>query len=501
MASGQLETGSFWAFTLIYLPLITISLQLFPSSGRLTRRMLRPIDSAAWTLQAAAHLLNRAGFGGTPEDIDVLHRMGSRCAVDLLVDYERVPSSAEALEWAGPEPDRARRIFEMRTADDEGKRILRREYAKLQRDRIVELRYHWLNRMCRTRRPLEEKLTLFWHGHFATSAIKVRDAHLMWRHIETLRRHAAGRWIDMLDAVTRDPAMLLWLDQAASKPTSPNENYARELMELFTLGEGHYTEQDVSEAARALTGLGYDAPRQEYVYRRRQHDNSRKTIFGVSGRFDARELLELIVDQPSAPRFITSKLWRFFAGTNPEPALAEALAHCFVGHKLQFRPWLRDVFMSEEFHAPSLRQRQIKSPVQWLVMGCRQLERDLPPATNCSQILRQLGQELLAPPNVKGWEDGSAWITPGTLALRHQYARQWLMRPPTPEYARAFPIKEFQTPEALLEAIEGRLLSGTLREDERAEVLTILSNPNLSDLQRLRQAIALVLCAPEYQLT
>src|ERR1051326_676451 len=273
--------------------------------------MLSALPAAKWNFGTAAHLLNRAGFGGTPSEIEALEKLGLDGAVPRLLDYESIPDETPNLPWAKPDPERIKKFQEFRelrrslrsaTAAErqsleEKARDLFREMQREQRLRLIELRGWWLQRMAKGPRPLQEKLTLFWHGHFATSAQKVRDPYLMWLQNDTFRRLASGNWKELLAAVTGDPAMLVWLDQTQSRPEHPNENYAREVMELFTLGEGHYSEKDVSEAARAFTGLIYDRPRQQSDYRPILHDPGLKTVLGKTGRLSWRDVLNQIVAQ------------------------------------------------------------------------------------------------------------------------------------------------------------------------------------------------------------
>ena len=259
--------------------------------------MLSPLPSGKWSFTTAAHLLNRAGFGGSPGEIEELVALGPEGAVARFVDYEKVSDGTEDPAWAKPDPERAERLRALRLATPEERRKLQQEEQRAQRERMIELRAWWLRRMASGRRPLQEKMTLFWHGHFATSAEKVRDVYLMWRQNEVFRRLATGNWLELLVSVSKDPAMLIWLDQAQSRKQHPNENFAREVMELFTLGEGHYTEHDVTEAARALTGWSYDRMAQDFVDRPMLHDRGAKTIFGRTGNFDGQDFLEMLVAQ------------------------------------------------------------------------------------------------------------------------------------------------------------------------------------------------------------
>ena len=266
-------------------------------------------------------------------------------------------------------------------------------------------------------------MTLFWHGHFATSSEKVRDAYLMWLQNDLFRHQATGNWLTLLTAVAQDPAMLVWLDQGQSRKEHPNENFAREVMELFTLGEGHYTEKDVTEAARALTGWSYDRLNQEFIERPRQHDEGEKTFLGRTGNLTGADVLEQIVAQPQAARFITAKLWTFFAGETPSDALTAALADAFRQSGNNFKPLLTTMFSSREFYSDSVIRSQVKSPVQWLVGSVRVLERGSVFApVICFGLTRNLGQDLFAPPNVKGWDGGLSWITTSNLLARYNDA-------------------------------------------------------------------------------
>src|ERR1022692_1521426 len=265
--------------------------------------MLKPLASERWHFPAAAHLLNRAGFGGPPADINRLLNLGPARAVSHLVDFESIAETTPAPSWAQPDPERAERFRAARQASPEERRRIQREQQQHERERMIELRGWWLQLMASGPRPLQEKMTLFWHGHFATSAEKVRDAYLMWRQNDLFRRLATGNWLEMLVAVAKDPAMLIWLDQAQSRKEHPNENFAREVMELFTLGEGHYTEKDVTAAARALTGWSLDRRTQMFVERPKWHDYGLKTVLGYTGSLDGQAVLEQIVAQPQAAAF------------------------------------------------------------------------------------------------------------------------------------------------------------------------------------------------------
>jgi uncharacterized protein (DUF1800 family) len=482
--------------------------------------MLKPLPASRWNYAAAAHLLNRAGFGGSPAEIDKLAALGPEKAVDSLINFETVPDTTSNPEWAKVDPDRFEKYKAIRDATPEQKQQLRREAMRDERNELQELRQWWLQRMATGPRPLQEKLVLFWHGHFATSAQKVKDAFLMWKQNDVFRRHAAGDWLTLLTAVSKDPAMLRWLDQAQSRKQHPNENFAREVMELFTLGEGHYTEKDITEAARAFTGWSYDRLNQEFNYRRNQHDDGAKTIFGKTGNFAGDDVLKMIVAHPQAAPFICRKLWTFFASENPSEQLVSALAAGFRGNRLQFKPLLRAMFHSEEFYSPEVMRQQVKSPVQWLISGVRMLERDLPPAELSANALRQLGQDLLLPPNVKGWDGGLSWITTSNLLNRYNYAGYLVlgensMNPPknpvnrkrarsrpsnSIDVAKLFADEVRKDKKLLAAEVQKRLLQGQLKAEHQSTLRAYLdAQGELDDLDVLH-ALRLVMCTPEFQL-
>ncbi len=491
--------------------------------------MLKPFAAVHWNFTTAAHLLNRAGFGGTPAEIEKLAAMSPQQAVSTLLDYERISDSTADPVWAKPDPDHAKKLAELRAASGDHKRELQKEERQLQRERLLELRHWWLERMAQGSRPFQEKMTLFWHGHFATSFTKVRDAYYMWRQNELFRRLATGNWLQMLIEVAKDPAMLVWLDQAQSRKQHPNENFAREAMELFTLGEGHYTEKDVTEAARAMTGWSLNREKQSFIHRPGAHDTGVKTVLGKTGNFTGEDVLEIIVAQPQAAVFITGKLWNFFAGEVPSPELNTALAAEFRRGGNEFKPLLRTMFLSEEFYAPALIRHQIKSPVQWLVSSVRMLECKLPPPKASVFLLSTLGQDLFAPPNVKGWDGGQAWINTNTLLARYNEAaaiaegdasllagmaagkkpaqrRQMENRLKKARIGgvnveKILTVEERSDKDQLLTALEKRLLQSTLKENQRQAVRDYLSSKGELDESDIRGAIRLIMSTPEYQLT
>jgi uncharacterized protein (DUF1800 family) len=493
--------------------------------------MLKPLSASKWDFTTAAHLLNRAGFGGTPGEIQKLVALGHEGAVSYLVDFERIPDHTADPDWAHPDPGKAERRRAARNASPEQRQQLQRQERQLENARILELRGWWLERMARGPRPFQEKMTLFWHGHFATSFEKVRDSYYMWRQNELFRRLATGNWLELLTETGKDPAMLVWLDQAQSRKDHPNENFAREVMELFSLGEGHYTEKDITEAARALTGWSLDPDSQKFIERPFIHDNGDKTILGKTGNMDGDDFIEQIVAQPQSATFITGKIWNYFAGEMPSPELNAELADLFRQGGNNFKPLMRVIFSTGDFYSPSVVRNEIKSPVQWLIGSVRMLECELPPPLISTNLLRSLGQDIFAPPNVKGWDGGLAWITTNNLLARYNQAAMLaqgdmsisvsLATGPTKNPGRVKQIQnrmrnmraggvdvdkiltepERTNKELLISALEKRLLQGALTSTQEHALRQYLDGRTDLDDSDIRDAIRLVMCTPEYQVT
>ncbi|HLX71852.1 MAG TPA: DUF1800 domain-containing protein [Verrucomicrobiae bacterium] len=493
--------------------------------------MLRPLSASQWDFTTAAHLLNRAGFGGTPAEIEKLVALGPEQAVSSLVDYEKIPDPTTEPSWAHPDPGRAERRRIIRNATADQRKELQKQENMMLREDMLELRGWWLDRMATGPHPFQEKMVLFWHGHFATSFEKVRDPYYMWRQNDLFRRQATGNWLELLTQAGKDPAMLVWLDQAQSRKEHPNENFAREVMELFALGVGHYTEKDITEAARALTGWSLDPDSQQFRYRPFFHDNGDKTIFGKTGDFDGQDFIEQIVAQPQSSVYITAKLWNFFAGEMPSPELSEALADSFRGNGNNFKPLLRTVFLAEEFYSPSVMRNQVKSPVQWLVGTVRMLECQLPPPLVSTNLLRSLGQDIFAPPNVKGWDGGLAWVTTNNLLARYNEAamlaqgdmaiaaamvtgpaknpartkqiqnRMRNMRAGGVDVEKILTEEERTDKEKLIAALEKRLLQANLTGKQEQALRQYLDTRTTLEESDIRDAIRLVMCTPEYQVT
>ncbi len=409
---------------------------------------LRPIPAADWSRDRAAHLLERAGFGGTPQEIDHLASLTPTAAVEWLVNYQAVvndhlPPFDESNIFDPPvEPFPKSRIDAVRMARANGEAmgvaikpggdrplqpVVNRFFYWLRADYLEVRRaaQWWANRMLTTRRPLEEKLALFWHGHFATSDAKLRDYRKSLKQLALFHTHGNGNFRDLLIGVAQDPAMLVYLDAGENIKGSPNENFGREILELFTLGVGNYTETDIREAARAFTGWTNDGLR--FVVKPELHDDGPKTFLGRHGNFDGVEIIDIILEQDAAARFIAAKLYRFFVHTDPSAGLVVELGQRFKTDGYHIGRLLRTIFLSRDFYSLPAYATQIKSPVHLVVSTCRKLGLDaIPGVPDFNTTTRTLGQELFHPPNVAGWEGGRSWVTPALLLERGNFARQVL---------------------------------------------------------------------------
>jgi uncharacterized protein (DUF1800 family) len=360
----------------------------------------------------ARHLLDRAGFGATDREVREFAALDRAAAVDRLLEGARRTAATRPPAFVDDPIERPGRL-----KDREARKAL---LAKL-RAQGLQLRAWWIGEMLGTPSPLTERMTLFWHNHFATSQRKVRSPQLMYRQNVLLRREALGNFATLLHAVAKDPAMLVYLDNARSRRGAPNENFAREVMELFTLGVGRYGERDVKEAARAFTGWSVDPASGAYRYRPFFHDGGEKTVLGEHGALDGDQVLDILLARPETARFIAAKLWREFVSPTPDEAEVERWAQVFRAAHYEMKPLLRAMFLSDAFWAAGNRGSLVKAPVDVVVGTLRTFEirpADLRPAAVTCAFL---GQDLFGPPNVKGWPGGDAWIDSATLLGRRQF--------------------------------------------------------------------------------
>lgn len=373
-----------------------------------------------------AHLLRRFGLGASVAEVEYYGKEGLKGAIDKLLDV----SADEGFPYA-PEKFAPRN--------------------NVQNPRVAQV--YWYSRLIITQTPLREKLTLFWHDHFATSAQKVDSGPALTRQIETIRQNALGRFEDMLVAVTRDPAMIYWLDNQLNKKGRANENFAREVMELFTLGVGNYTEKDIQEAARAFTGWGYGLNRRrqsesvprgpmQFVFNEQNHDEGSKTVLGNTGEWTGDDVCAILAGSPRTAWYIAWKMWSWFAYPEPEAKLIDRLAKAYRDSGLKTSVLVRAIMEAPEFYSEKCVRAQYKNPIDFCVSMARQLgmgqfiktnldqadeseqlnRAALLPATLIQTSTKSMGMELLYPPDVAGWDGGEAWISSATMVERMKFA-------------------------------------------------------------------------------
>jgi uncharacterized protein (DUF1800 family) len=430
-----------------------------------------------WNRRLAAHLQRRAGFGGAPAGLARLAQMPIDEAVDSFVRFpasEALPAAPrdlgdEAPAASGPERRRA----------------------------LIALQSWWLERAIATPAPLQEKMTLFWHGHFATAmgtkGIASADA---LRQNQLFRSRALGNVRELTLAVSQDPAMLRYLDNFRSERAHPNENFARELMELFTLGIGNYTESDVRESARAFTGWTIDRATREFALDPRRHDDGSKTFLGRSGDFDGEDIVAIVFEQPAAARWFARKLLRFFVYDDPEPGLVAAFAAVIRGHDFELQPALSLLLRSNVFYSERAYRALVKSPVEFVV-GLHRLagiERVSPAELGA---LARMGQILFRPPSVKGWDGGAAWLNSQSVLARENFASALLDSQPVMQ-GEGWPAASAPAADAA-RALVDTILQGDASPAALARIEAYIEGGENAD-ERIRGAAYLTLAMPAFQL-
>jgi len=465
--------------------------------------MSAPPPRNTWTPRAAAHLLSRAGFGGSPEDVQRLYEAGHERAVEALLSGADDSNTFPKPEWAEP-TDYAEVRMEMRGLNREERRERSRMRRRNNTRNLADLVSWWTWRMRYTSHPLREKMTLFWHGHFATSYVKVRDPFLIYRQNEIFRTHGLGDFRTLTKAVSKDPAMMRWLDVDRSKKEKPNENFARELFELFTLGEGNYTEDDIREAARAFTGYRIDPRTLEFRFAERQHDPGEKQVLGRTGNWTGDDVVELAITRPESAHFITLKIWHYLAGEEaPEQPVARLADH-FRAAKYDIASLLHEIFYTPEFYSEAVVGKQIKSPIQWLVQSARQLDTELPAVRDQRRIFQDLGQIPFLPPNVAGWDGGRSWINASTLLARYNHTAKFVKAPPNrrDEFLTLVPDESLADPQTLVAALEKRLFMIPVPETDREKFVQFArTNESGSDSKAFVDLVRLMMSTPAFQLT
>lgn len=437
----------------------------------------RPTQEQPWNPQLATHLFRRAGFGGH--------------ASQIAEAVKRDPSEIVA-EWVSSD---ANADFQSES-DAFATTILAANDPK-------QLSAWWAYVLLRTPNPLLENTTLFWHGHFATSAAKVEDADAMYNQNRLFRQFALGDFAKLTHAISHDPAMLIYLDSVTNRKAHPNENYARELMELFCLGEGNYSEKDIQELARCFTG--WEIRRGKFRFNRYQHDPGAKQILGRRGEFPESESIDVVLQQAAAPRFIVRKLIRYFVFDEPTASdeLVEPLAEELREHDWNIGHVVKRILTSQLFYSQHAIGRKVRSPVD-LVVG---LLRSLEGSGNAHQIgddLNQLGQGLFYPPNVKGWDGGRTWINSSTLLGRANVIGR-VIRDDKTRFAGGNLKEYFDGIDATSSsAIVDKLFALTLAvpppDAVREQLIDVIDRPGGDRSERIAEAIHALSTIPEFQL-
>lgn len=449
-----------------------------------------------------AHLYRRAGFGARPDELDQAVRRGYQATVESLLaglhgpdrrgDQVPVPSFTSPSAVGGAA-----------SADPAARMAANRRRQAVQDQQYRALQQWWLDRMIVTDTPLREKLTLLWHGHFATGFLKVRNAGFMYRQNQLMRTLGGGSFETLTQALARDPAMMLWLDTGTDVVGHPNENFARELMELFTLGIGPYTEHDVQEAARAFTGWAFVPATGDYLMRPGRHDNGTKSFLGQTGNLDGTDVVRIVTHHPASTRFVVAKLWSQLAYpvTPGDPVVSQLAAG--YATDLDVSSLLRAIFLHPRFTSATAKQGLVKQPIEYVVGMARSFGLDaglqatgsaLGPeaggskggqALSLATALTGLAQEPFNPPNVGGWPQNGYWLNTATslarlrlgLAVAARLDLSWLSALPAGRRADA--------------------LAHLLAIDAWGQTTIAALNHVASDPATL---VGLAVCAPEYVL-
>lgn len=450
----------------------------------------RPTYKSPWNLKRVGHLYRRATFGAPWSRIQQAIKDGpERTLQAILVGDENLDAFAgETLKLA-------------------------ESLARVNNG--PQMRDWWLYRMLYSPHPLVEKLTLFWHNHFATSNAKVQNAEYMLKQYKLLHKHALGNFATMLREMSYDPAMLIWLDARDSKKGNPNENYARELMELFSLGIGNYTEKDIREAARAFTGWTLKGT--EAVFTKKDHDEGEKNVLGQKGNWKPDDIVRICLDQLSAPYFIATKLFRFLVSDTVEPTreLLEPLATAFKKSDYDFGAMVRTILRSNLFFSDEVYRTRIKSPVDFALGIIRGLEGRIG-TTALAETLEGIGQNVFNPPSVKGWDGGPAWLNGQTLLFRQNLALALTSTADTRFGRRCDPAvlaRKYgkKTDEELVAFFLDVFLQGDVTKEAKEKLLQYQRGANKIKVpvfwtaedatdSRVRSLCHLVLTQPEFQL-
>jgi hypothetical protein len=473
----------------------------------------KPDAKDAWNEKWVHHLFRRASFGPTSSDVKQAMNDGLEPTVERLIKGE-----ANAAERLALITDSGAHIAEQGNPD--------------------AVRGWWIYAMIHSGHPLREKLSLFWHNHFATSIDKVRRPDLMVKQNHLIRQHALGKFPPFLLEMSKDPAMLIWLDSNRNIKGAPNENYAREVMELFSLGVGNYTEKDVQEAARAFTGWHTDGTQSRFEFNATLHDEGEKTILRKTGNWNGDDVLRIALEQPAASIFLVKKFYReLVSETEPPLKLIEPLARQYAKSDYDTADLVKTILLSSLFYSEHAYRKKVKSPVEYALGVVRSSWTKPPAPSNLVSPLNDMGQALFSPPNVKGWRGGTNWLNSATLLTRNNFAERVAMgtlsgsvplrvdrfsfpiQPPmkgedgpqdTPVPPEGFDVAssvreaKLTDPTAIAEHLTNKLLGGDVPKDVVEKLAKFIGRDNPKDkelFKRVREAAHAIMCLPEYQLS
>ncbi len=458
-----------------------------------------PAKNVEWNFKWAAHLYRRAAFGFPATD----GKTASQQLLDQAVKQGR-DACVEQLLAGGDGQEDFNDLM-----DTLGGQIAKYTAPRFSPPEHEKLQGWWLYRMFHSPHPLLERCTLFWHNHFATSIAKVGKSHLMFVQNNLLRQHALDKFQPLLSGISHDPAMLLWLDSNSNIKGRPNENYAREIMELFSLGVGNYTETDIREAARSFTGWG--AAGGKFVFNKSLHDDGEKTVLGETGNFDGDDVVRIIMQQPATARFLTRKLFREFVSEaqSPSDELLEPLAAQLRQTDFDIKACVATILRSNVFYSEHAYRCRIKSPVDYVIGLTRSFNANVS-MKRLAESMDGLGQTLFAPPNVKGWDGGRAWLNSASLLARHNLAAK-LVGGHDDEFPTVFhpqSLSKEQNPAEHVQELVRVLLQSDISDAAMQDLVDFASRPpkgkdqkerNTAD-KRLRELTHTILLMPEYQL-
>jgi uncharacterized protein (DUF1800 family) len=471
-----------------------------------------------WNRRLAAHLLRRAGFGGAPADVDRVAAMNPRSAVDSFINFPDTGSlpARPALQDPPVPPRGLYRGFMQGMAADsattDARKAFQMQNNRTRRENLIAMQQWWLGRMIASPAPLQEKMTLFWHGHFTSSPEKQTSAQELLMQNQLFREYALGNVRDLTLHVSQDPAMLRYLDNNVNVKAHPNENYARELMELFTLGIGTYTEQDIRESARAFTGWTFRKNPDgtgSFYDNRNVHDDGTKTFLGQTGNFSGNDVVNIIFQQPAAAKWFATKLLSFFVYMDPEPALVNQVAALITRNNFELKPVMSALLRSNVFFSDRAYRALVKSPVEFVV-GTHQLFGIPEVAPVELATLRAMGQVLFYPPNVKGWDGGAAWLSSATILTRENFANAMAQNPKMMQNADwiASAMRAME-PHLVAKTLTDTMLQGDVSPASVAQLVTYLGGAGQSALaelshenvdERVRNAAYLTMAMPAFQL-